>query len=461
MKTYHSYHLKIIGVIFLVLFSASNMLWSQSLVKSSAPVPPYYSSSFSESNGNLLLGNGNLLIGNGFTTPYTNYSKLHVKSTTNFTTHPLVNTEVWNLGYQRASIQNLVQIGMSYYGIYQISTNTNLINYFQDPVKMGNVTIGNYNTSASKIYTGPYIDSLKFIMDPLNPTGDPVFPLTIYPSGIRVRTNLVTDNFQLLTNPGVNKILASDASGNGNWVNPSNFLDDYWQELNGNIYTNYPRVGIGTNRPSRSLEICHSDETGGIVLNQISAETNINTTEVRFERSGEEKFALGYCVSYDRPAFFIWNHIRQRTAIYIDGSNGMTGIDTEWPSAKLEVNGDIKATAIGIGINPPASSDSYKLFVEGGIAAREVKVTINTFPDYCFADNYQLMSISDLGKFISENKHLPGMPSAKEVAENKGFELGAMQSKLVEKVEQQTLYILDLQKQINDLKKQIEILIIK
>jgi hypothetical protein len=451
MKTSHYYTAKMFVFLMLILFSSTKVIKSQtSYLQVGTTFSP-----FINNNGNLLIGFGT------FQLP--TYAKLHVFSNSGFSPLPLLQTEVRNVttGWV-ASIQQCINVGYQNYGIYQTSaTSSGLKNYFQDPVIMGKVTIGNYGTNASKIYTGPYIDSLKFIMDPLNPTGDALFPLTIYPLKIRVRGNLVTDNFQLLTNPGTNYLLASDASGNGNWVNPSNFLDDYWQELNGNIYTNYPRVGIGTNKPSRSLEICHTDETGGIVLNQISAETNINTTEIRFERSGEEKFALGYYVSYDRPAFFIWNHIRQRTAIYIDGSNGMTGIDTEWPSAKLEVNGDFKATAIGIGINPPASSDSYKLFVEGGIAAREVKVTINTFPDYCFADNYQLMSISDLGKFISENKHLPGMPSAKEVAENKGFELGAMQSKLVEKVEQQTLYILDLQKQINDLKKQIEILIIK
>ena len=60
---------------------------------------------------------------------------------------------------------------------------------------------------------------------------------------------------------------------------------------------------------------------------------------------------------------------------------------------------------------------------------------------------------AELEDFIKRNKHLPGIPSANEIENNDGFEVGAMQQKLLEKIEEQSLYIINLQKQIDELKK--------
>ena len=104
---------------------------------------------------------------------------------------------------------------------------------------------------------------------------------------------------------------------------------------------------------------------------------------------------------------------------------------------------------VGIGIVNVGNS---KLAVEGRIAAREIKVTTGNFPDYVFEENYKLLSLSDLEQYIEIHKHLPEIPSAKEVSENEGIELGDMQVKVLQKVEEQTLYILSLQHQIDELK---------
>ena len=66
------------------------------------------------------------------------------------------------------------------------------------------------------------------------------------------------------------------------------------------------------------------------------------------------------------------------------------------------------------------------------------------------------MTLAELEKYIAKNKHLPELPSAKEIEKNEGYELGDMQTKLVQKVEEQTLYILSLQKQMDELKKQLD-----
>ena len=335
------------------------------------------------------------------------------------------------------------------------------MNYFQDPVIIGEMKVSSDGYGNQLFGTDLNIGQIKFSMTPVS--GPSTIPLTINIHGIRVNSKTVTDEFQLLTGAGANKILTSDASGNGIWTDISKIVPDaFWQpDGAGGIYTDYTRVGIGTNTPSQKLDICHSDPTGGIDINQISKDPTINTSEIRFSRSGTEKFAIGYTVSDNRPNFFIWSHIRQKTSLFIDGANGMTGLDTEWPVAKLDINGDLHVQdKVGIGCVAP-SSDLYKLFVEGGIEARDIKVTINTFPDYCFETDYKLMSIKELDNFISSNKHLPELPSAQEVKNNNGFEVGGMQIKLIKKIEEQTLYIIDLQKQIDELRKQLDIVINK
>ena len=115
---------------------------------------------------------------------------------------------------------------------------------------------------------------------------------------------------------------------------------------------------------------------------------------------------------------------------------------------RVQANGNV-----GIGTDNPGS---YKLAVEGGIAARSVKVTSTAFADYVFEPTYKLRPISNLENYINDNKHLPGMPSAKEVAKEGGFELASMNVKLLEKVEELTLYIIAQNKQIQTLEKEIE-----
>ncbi|HCI58751.1 MAG TPA: hypothetical protein DFH96_08205, partial [Bacteroidetes bacterium] len=69
-----------------------------------------------------------------------------------------------------------------------------------------------------------------------------------------------------------------------------------------------------------------------------------------------------------------------------------------------------------------------------------------------FAKDYELMGIYELEAYLKKHKHLPEIPSAVEVESNEGFEVGDMQTKLLKKIEEQTLYIISLQKQIDELK---------
>jgi len=103
-----------------------------------------------------------------------------------------------------------------------------------------------------------------------------------------------------------------------------------------------------------------------------------------------------------------------------------------------------------------AKATGYALSVNGGIACEAVLVDLVTnWPDYVFNRDYELMSIPDLEKAIEAQGHLPGLPSARQVHE-KGFELADMQKRVVEKVEELTLYTIQQHKMIEQLQMEIK-----
>lgn len=120
---------------------------------------------------------------------------------------------------------------------------------------------------------------------------------------------------------------------------------------------------------------------------------------------------------------------------------GRLGLSTTAPTAKLHVNGNM---VIGSGSISPATG--YSLSVDGKVICEEARVQISgSWPDYVFNSNYRLKPIDELEKQVKELNHLPGMPAAAEV-EKEGFDLGNMNKKLLEKVEELTLYIIALNK---------------
>ncbi|MDA3883783.1 MAG: hypothetical protein PF481_10925 [Bacteroidales bacterium] len=109
---------------------------------------------------------------------------------------------------------------------------------------------------------------------------------------------------------------------------------------------------------------------------------------------------------------------------------------------------------VSIGTIKTTKSEKFALTVGGGIIAENITVRLKEYwPDYVFNTNYKLIPLNELENYINENKHLPGIPSAKEINEE-GVDLGEMNKLLLEKVEELTLYIIQLQKEIDELKKQ-------
>jgi hypothetical protein len=109
---------------------------------------------------------------------------------------------------------------------------------------------------------------------------------------------------------------------------------------------------------------------------------------------------------------------------------------------------------VGIGTITPGS---YKLAVEGKIGAREVVITNTAWADFVFNENYKLNSLSEVEKFIKENKHLPDVPSEKTVLKE-GINMGKMDATLLQKIEELTLYVITLNKENESLKQRVALL---
>ncbi|MFP9114947.1 hypothetical protein ACLI1A_13505 [Flavobacterium sp. RHBU_3] len=131
------------------------------------------------------------------------------------------------------------------------------------------------------------------------------------------------------------------------------------------------------------------------------------------------------------------------------------------------IYGDFSGNKVGIGGYAPLSTSdgfpttaggatltNYKLFVQGGILAQEVRVA-TTWADYVFDNDYKLRPLSEVEQYIAQNGHLPNVPSA-EVVEADGIEVGAMAKIQQEKIEELTLYAIAQDKKIEAQQKQLE-----
>ncbi|MCK7556133.1 hypothetical protein MKQ70_14350 [Chitinophaga sedimenti] len=107
---------------------------------------------------------------------------------------------------------------------------------------------------------------------------------------------------------------------------------------------------------------------------------------------------------------------------------------------------------VGIGAEPHAT---HKLAVAGSLIATKIKVSNQPWADFVFAKNYELPCIAEVEAYIKAHQHLPGIPSEAEVQEQ-GIDVGDMNARLLQKIEEQMLYIIQLKKEIDELKLKVK-----
>jgi len=197
-------------------------------------------------------------------------------------------------------------------------------------------------------------------------------------------------------------------------------------------------------------------DPGGNTLLRVRGDGNvgigiINPTQ-KFEVNGSLGWGnYGATLSTDQGASI---ELRGNGIPYIDFSNSLSDYD-----ARIQLNPNkilgIYAQSVGIGTE---STNGYKLAIAGNAVAEEIVVKLQKdWPDYVFNNEYTLLSLPELEKSIKQNNHLPGIPSKNEV-KTEGIPVGEMQSKLLQKIEELTLYLIKQDKRITELEETIKTL---
>lgn len=204
---------------------------------------------------------------------------------------------------------------------------------------------------------------------------------------------------------------------------------DFPWNYNGNaIYYNTGAVGFGTNVPEASYRI---QTFGG---NDASQKYN----HIRFEHSPGRYWNVR-TLQYGRTDLGSYALAIEQPAGSYAGCSGCGGdlLLSPWRNVVIK------------SANPSAQA---RLNVYGTIQAKEVVVTSNasSWPDYVFEKDYRLMPLSEIAEYIRKNKHLPNVPSAKDIV-NTGINLAEINKLQMEKIEELTLHLIEKDQKIEEL----------
>lgn len=205
------------------------------------------------------------------------------------------------------------------------------------------------------------------------------------------------------------------------------------------------KLGVGTATPAEKLSV----EGNAIITGMITTSVNtgrpitLGPSGMTYTKGDAGGWAFGYhakgSAGTDRGGFGFCGGVDDLYYYYI----GQSYLN---PAIMVSAG----TNNIGIGTTNPGS---YKLAVNGDVKIKKLVVTQTAWPDYVFASDYKLKPLKQVERFIKVNKHLPEMPSAKEV-EERGLSIGDTQALLLKKMEEMTLYIIALNKKVMQLEKE-------
>ena len=271
--------------------------------------------------------------------------------------------------------------------------------------------------------------------------------------------------FRIYRNATEGNIYFQNTDNNNNFGTRIKFAEGGTQWQNVFINPDGGNVGIGTTMPQNKLHISEASQTEFSGTDNASPISNLILQGTASARTVGQGPSLTFSFPGNTDGSNTWAQARimatpdnagntdARGRLYLqvrDLYNPGVGGSWNWRTGlMIAANGNV-----GVGTTSPA----YKLDVFGTIRAQEVKIDLaGKVADFVFAPTYKLRPLSEVEKYVKANSHLPEIPSASEVAQN-GLSLGEMQNKLLQKVEELTLYVIDQQKQIEELKKANEVL---
>lgn len=217
----------------------------------------------------------------------------------------------------------------------------------------------------------------------------------------------------------------------------------YKLQVNGTVKTTLltaDKIGIGTTNPEHKLQVDGKIHSSSLETGWIKAIGITNTAVISGYGPYLRLDAKDRGTIVDEKSFYIVE-------------SGRVGIGLRNPEAKLHVAGDMKATTGTFSGNLSAANGAFS----GDLSANRVRLNVGTFPDYVFAQDYDLMPLEQVEAYIKAHKHLPKVPSAAKVIKE-GMNVGQMNILLMEKVEELTLHTIEQHKQIKLLIKEVKTL---
>ncbi|MBN2891014.1 MAG: hypothetical protein JXL97_04030 [Bacteroidales bacterium] len=313
-------------------------------------------------------------------------------------------------------------------------------------------------------------------------------------------------------------ILSVNEFGELTWVENTNH-DNYWESNGSNVIlnTDYDYVGIGTNNPQKQLHLYNKYTGTGQELKSTIRLQNFSSVGKGEPGPGPTpynplNFVWDIENNHSSLFFNFSSELSPLSTMFTISENGKIGIATTEPQKTVHLKSEDNMPTIrfesltddgSIPDDPPQDGDNTKIltpaywdiiqngadlefffskpnlspssvfkiskntslalpaynriYANGYFYCRELIVQkYGSFPDYVFEPNYDLMPLNELEEYINENKHLPDVPTADEIDET-GIEVANMTTLLLKKVEELTLYTIEQENSIDDLKQIIEV----